>query len=75
MDGVFIGATWTREMRNGMAISLAVFAVLLPWATATWGNQGLWAAFTLFLGMRGITMAVMYPRLVRGVGQGPRPET
>lgn len=74
LDGVFIGATWTREMRNGMAISLAVFAVLLPWATATWGNQGLWAAFTLFLGMRGITMAVMYPRLVAGVGQGPRPD-
>ena len=73
LDGIFIGATWTREMRNGMAISLAVFAAAVPLITGTWGNHGLWAAFTLFMGLRGVTMGLVFPRLARGVAAGPRP--
>jgi len=72
-DGIFIGATWTREMRNGMAVSFAVFAAAVPVVTATWGNHGLWAAFTLFMSLRGVTMGLMFPRLAAGVGLGLRP--
>lgn len=54
MDGVFIGATWSRDMARMMIASLVVFlaawAVLFP----AFGNQGLWAAFLVFLGARGI---------------------
>ena len=32
LDGIFIGATWTQEMRNCMAVSLALFAVAVPLA-------------------------------------------
>jgi putative MATE family efflux protein len=56
LDGVFIGATWSRDMRNMMLLSLAVFiagwAVLLP----AFGNAGLWLAFLIFLATRGITL-------------------
>ena len=40
MDGIFIGATWSRDMRNMMALSLLVY--LLAWAalTPTFGNHG-----------------------------------
>lgn len=73
LDGIFIGATWTQEMRNCMAVSLALFAVAVPLATENWGNNGLWAAFTVFMGLRGVTMGMMFPRLARDVGAGPRP--
>ena len=60
-DGVFIGATWAREMRNAMLI--ATFGVFVPLALGLvwlWGNHGLWLAFLAFLGARGVTMAAWY---------------
>ncbi|NLH82490.1 MAG: MATE family efflux transporter [Phyllobacteriaceae bacterium] len=57
MDGVFIGATWTREMARMMLLSLiagfAAWAALAPLL----GNHGLWASFVLFLATRGFTLA------------------
>lgn len=56
MDGVYIGATWSREMRNMMILSLFIYLaawwVLMP----IWGNHGLWIAMEIFLGIRGITL-------------------
>ena len=63
-DGVFIGATRAREMRNIMLVS--TFLVFLPvwYAVQGWGNHGLWFAFTMFLLSRGIGMHVGYRRRV-----------
>ena len=61
-DGVFVGTTWSRDMRNLMlAASLLVF---LPawWTTLAWGNHGLWFAFTLFMAARGVLMGATYYR-------------
>jgi MATE family multidrug resistance protein len=69
LDGVFIGATWSRDMRNMMLIALAFF--LLCWAVLTpaFGNAGLWVAFLLFLGARGVTLGfVLTHRLRSGHG-------
>ncbi|HUG62637.1 MAG TPA: MATE family efflux transporter [Methylomirabilota bacterium] len=57
MDGVFIGATWSREMRNMMLASLAIYAAMLWTAPPVLGNHGLWLALMVFLGARGITLA------------------
>ncbi len=56
MDGIFIGATWSRDMRNMMLISLVAY--LAAWASMTpiWGNDGLWCALLVFLGVRGFTL-------------------
>ena len=56
LDGVFIGATWSRDMRNMMLLSLGVF--LAAWAVLTppFGNAGLWLALLIFLGTRGVTL-------------------
>ncbi len=56
MDGVFIGATWSVDMRNMMLLSLALY--LATWAVLTpfLGVSGLWLAFLVFLGARGITL-------------------
>lgn len=62
MDGVYIGATWSRDMRNMMLLSLAVFLALVLTVVPAAGNDGLWIAFNLFLGLRGISLLVLLPR-------------
>ena len=61
-DGVYIGATRARSMRNIMFVS--TFLVFLPawYLLQGFGNHGLWAAFLLFLASRGIGMHVGYQR-------------
>ncbi len=70
-DGIFIGATRTREMRNMMAVSLVVYGVaalmLVPWL----GNHGLWAALLISFVARGITLGLLYPRLEAGADAAP----
>ncbi|MDP2086397.1 MAG: MATE family efflux transporter [Gemmobacter sp.] len=61
-DGIFIGATLTREMRNTMIVSVAVYAVAVVVAVPTLGNHGLWGALMLLNAIRGVTMATRYPR-------------
>ena len=63
-DGVFVGATRAREMRNIMVIS--TFVVFLPawFLLRDLGNHGLWLAFTIFMASRGIGMHLGYRRSV-----------
>jgi MATE family multidrug resistance protein len=63
LDGIFIGAARGREMRNSMLLS--TFGVFLPawYFLQPWGNHGLWAAFLLFMIMRGISLAGVLLRL------------
>ncbi|MGC4026462.1 MAG: MATE family efflux transporter [Mesorhizobium sp.] len=64
MDGVFIGATWSRDMRNMMLLSLAAFLVCLWLLPPRFGNSGLWAALHVFLLFRGFTLlAILRARL------------
>ncbi|MDH3746809.1 MAG: MATE family efflux transporter [Gammaproteobacteria bacterium] len=63
-DGVYVGATRARDMRNIMIVS--TFIVFLPawYLLQPWGNHGLWLAFMVFLASRGIGMHVGYRRKV-----------
>ncbi|MEZ5733810.1 MAG: MATE family efflux transporter [Paracoccaceae bacterium] len=61
-DGIYIGATLSREMRNTMLVSVAIYAVALVTLTATFGNHGLWAALMVLNTARGTTMALRYRR-------------
>ena len=62
MDGVYIGATWSRDMRNMMLLSFALFIVLSIGLTEIWGNTGLWIALNIFLAARGFTLLAILPR-------------
>ncbi|HSF65747.1 MAG TPA: MATE family efflux transporter [Paracoccaceae bacterium] len=62
-DGIFIGATLTREMRNAMIASVAVYAVALWLLLPAFGNHGLWAALMVLNATRGVTMALFYGRV------------
>jgi multidrug resistance protein, MATE family len=70
LDGIFIGATRTRDMRNMMLVSLVIY--LLAWAALTpaFGNEGLWAALMILFVARAITLALRMPSLKRDVFAG-----
>lgn len=71
-DGVFIGTTRSREMRDTMLVSLAVY--LGVWYLARpLGNHGLWLALMSFMAARGLSMAWVYRRLRREFA-APAPE-
>ncbi|MER8778445.1 MULTISPECIES: MATE family efflux transporter [unclassified Mesorhizobium] len=56
MDGVFIGATWSRDMRNMMLLSFLAFSAALLILAPAFGNHGLWAALHVFLLVRGFSL-------------------
>ncbi|MBB5575039.1 MULTISPECIES: MATE family efflux transporter [Rhizobium] len=58
MDGVFIGATWSRDMRNRMLMSFAGYLLALAVFVPTLGNHGLWLAMNAFLLFRGIFLVM-----------------
>lgn len=68
LDGVFIGATRTGDMRNAGVVSLAVFLgaswLLIPGLA----NTGLWIAFVIYVVARGLTLLARMPALRRSVG-------
>jgi MATE family multidrug resistance protein len=63
-DGVYIGATWARDMRNLMVLSLVIF--LAAWfLLRPFGNAGLWTALLVHYAARGGLEALRYPALFR----------
>ena len=68
LDGVFIGASRARDMRNMMAISLLVYLGAVVVLVPMFGNQGLWLSMLISFAARGLTLATRYPSLERSVG-------
>jgi len=62
MDGVYIGATWSRDMRNMMVLSLVVFVASYYLLVPHLGNHGLWLSLEIFLGIRGVSLLLNLPR-------------
>jgi len=67
LDGLFIGATRGREMRNSMLLAL-LLALPLGWLLRGLGNHGLWLAFLTFMALRGLVSAILAWRLARREG-------
>ena len=64
LDGVFVGASWTRALLLAMAGAAAGYGVML-WLTWPLGNHGLWASFVGFLLLRAAMQAALMPGLLR----------
>ena len=69
LDGIFIGATRTVEMRNAMLISLFIFLIAW-WLSLPLGNHGLWVSLYINYLARIGTLYYHYPALVRSVPDG-----
>lgn len=70
-DGIFLGATRSGEMRNGMIVSLAIFVAVTYLIIPYLSNHGLWLAYLIFVSMRAVTLAARYGK-VRAMAEAPQ---
>ncbi len=63
-DGIFIGITASRQMRNSMFVAVAFFFILYYLLIPVYGNNALWIAFISYLAMRGIIQTVLFRKMV-----------
>ena len=71
MDGLFIGTTRTREMRNSMVLSIGAYLAIW-FVTQSLGNHGLWLALTGFMIARSLTLGYYSWRIEHDGGFVPR---
>ncbi len=62
LDGIFIGATRTAEMRDAMVLATGIFAVS-AFVGQHYGNAGLWAALLVFYAARALSLLAFWPRV------------
>ncbi len=67
LDGIFIGASATVAMRNTALLSVAAFLLLANPLVASYGNDGLWWAFVVYVVVRGVTLGLSLPKLLKSV--------
>lgn len=65
MDGIFIGATRSADMRNMMLVAAAIYALAVWLLLEPFGNTGLWTALHISFAARGLTLLARYPALER----------
>ena len=64
-DGIFIGATQTKDMRNAMMVSVASYIIFSIYLTKYFGNHGLWFALLLFMVFRSLTLNFLFNRIIK----------
>ena len=65
LDGIFIGATQTKEMRNAMMGSVASFIIISIYLTKYFGNHGLWLSLLLFMLLRSLTLKYFFNKILK----------
>jgi MATE family multidrug resistance protein len=66
LDGIFIGATRARDLRDSMLLSFAGYLALAVVLEKWLGNQGLWCAFACFMILRSLTLTLRLPGVEKG---------
>ncbi len=69
LDGIFVGATRSRDMRNMMAVSFCVYVVCVLTLEPAFGNHGLWISMLVSFVVRAATLAARYPALERAASR------
>lgn len=63
LDGIFIAATRSAEMRNGMLLAVSSFLVAVWLFVPRWGNDGLWLSLIILMIARAVFLVIYYPRI------------
>lgn len=63
LDGIFIGASFTRQMRNASVVSLSVFLVAAWVLSERYGMNGLWWAMIIYVAARADALLMYYRSL------------
>jgi len=67
LDGIFIGATRSVDLRNSMLITFIGYLAALAVLEHAFGNHGLWASLVVLMVLRGVTLGLRYPALLRSI--------
>jgi MATE family multidrug resistance protein len=70
LDGIFIGATRARDLRDSMVISFLGYLGLANVLEHWYGNSGLWCAFACFMVLRGTTLGLRLPGIEKSLATG-----
>ena len=65
LDGVFIGASQTKEMRNAMIVSVLSFIAISIYLTRYFENHGIWFSLMLFMILRALTLQFYFKKILR----------
>ena len=65
LDGIFIGASQTKQIRNGMIISVVSFIFFSIYLTKYFGNHGLWFSLLLFMVFRSLTLSYFFKEILK----------
>ena len=66
LDGIFVGATLAKEMRNSMILSSLIFYVIIEFIIQdTLNLKNLYSCFLLFLILRGVFLTFYLPRVFK----------
>ncbi len=67
LDGIFTGATRTRDMRDMMVVSIVIYLAAFAVLSRQFGNHGIWASYLVLFLARALTLGARLPGLVRSV--------
>jgi MATE family multidrug resistance protein len=67
LDGIFIGASFTRQMRNAAILSIAVFLAAWWILMDRFGVNGLWWAMIIYVAARADALLLFYPALSKSI--------
>ena len=65
LDGIFIGASQTKEIRNAMIVSVLIFIGISIYLTQYFGNHGLWFSLLFFMVLRALTLQFYFKKILR----------
>ena len=65
LDGIFIGASQTKEIRNAMIISVSIFIGISVYLIRFFDNHGIWFSLMLFMILRALTLQFYYKKILR----------
>jgi len=65
LDGIFIGTTRTKAMRNAGIAAVIIYIGVHYLITPSLGATGIWIAFLIYYVMRAVTLAVAYPSITK----------
>jgi MATE family multidrug resistance protein len=66
-DGIFVGASKTKELRNAMIISVGIYLLTAFLLVNFFGNLGLWISLSIFFFLRGLTLFLYLGRIYKVV--------
>ncbi len=65
LDGIFIGASQTKELRNAMIFSVISFIIISIYLTKSFGNHGLWFSLLCFMVFRSLTLKFYFNKILK----------